>query len=104
MLSVRTSKRSGARSSTAQRGEGGKQLDEERRVCSSPRSDRRLVDRQIQMRMIVKLEDERQALAAFVKKFEPLGLGGPVFPVSSKLQPPLPAPEGAAQKNRTSTL
>ena len=42
---------------------------------------RRHANRQIQMRM--KLEDERQALAAFVKKFDSLGLGGPVFPVSS---------------------
>ena len=69
---------------------------------------RRHANRQIQMRM--KLEDERQALAAFVKKFDSLGLGGPVFPVSSKLQPPLPTPGGAAalfaqrQKTRTSAL
>ena len=84
-----------------------KQLDKERRVCPSSRSDGVMLIG-IQMRM--KLEDERQALAAFVKKFDSLGLGGPVFPVSSKLQPPLPTPGGAAalfaqrQKNRTSAL
>lgn len=43
----------------------------------------------------MKLEEERQALAAFVKKFDSLGLGGPVFP-ASKLNPPLPTPGGAA--------
>lgn len=43
----------------------------------------------------MKLEEERQALAAFVKKFDSLGLGGPVFPVS-KLMPPMPTPGGAA--------
>lgn len=45
--------------------------------------------------MRMKLEEERQALAAFVKKFDQLGLGGPVFP-ASKLNPPLPTPGGAA--------
>ncbi|KAI0720566.1 kinesin-domain-containing protein [Cerioporus squamosus] len=65
------------------------------------------LDKERRMRM--KLEDERQALAAFVKKFDSLGLGGPVFPVS-KLQPPMPTPGGAAalfaqrQKSRISAL
>ncbi|TFK93067.1 kinesin-domain-containing protein [Polyporus arcularius HHB13444] len=65
------------------------------------------LDKERKMRM--KLEDERQALAAFVKKFDSLGLGGPVFPVS-KLQPPMPTPGGAAalfaqrQKSRISAL
>ena len=45
--------------------------------------------------MRLKFEDERHALAAFVKKFDSLGLGGPVFP-ASKLQPPMPIPGGAA--------
>ena len=57
----------------------------------------------------MKLEEERQALAAFVKKFDSLGLGGPVIP-SSKLNPPMPAPGGAAaifaqrQKNKVGSL
>ncbi|KAI0754881.1 kinesin-domain-containing protein [Daedaleopsis nitida] len=51
------------------------------------------LDKERKLRM--KLEEERQALAAFVKKFDSLGLGGPVFPVS-KLQPPMPTPGGAA--------
>ncbi|TBU48538.1 kinesin-domain-containing protein [Dichomitus squalens] len=46
-------------------------------------------------RMRIKLEEERHALAAFVKKFDQLGLGGPVMP-PSKLNPPLPTPGGAA--------
>ncbi|KAI0953490.1 hypothetical protein AcW1_007692 [Taiwanofungus camphoratus] len=46
-------------------------------------------------KMRVKLEEERQALAAFVKKFDALGLGGSL-PVSTKLNPPMPTPGGAA--------
>jgi len=53
--------------------------------------------------MRVKLENERQALAAFVSKFDALGLGGlglPSIPVSSLLtttpfNPPKPTPGGA---------
>lgn len=45
--------------------------------------------------MRIKLEDERHALAAFVKKFDQLGLGGLVIP-PSKLNPPMPTPGGAA--------
>ncbi|KAH9924668.1 kinesin-domain-containing protein [Epithele typhae] len=41
-----------------------------------------------------KLEEERQALAAFVKKFDSLGLGSPIAP--AKFNPPMPAPGGAA--------
>jgi len=64
--------------------------------------------------MRVKLENERQALAAFVSKFDALGLGGlglPSIPVSSlststPFNPPKPTPGGAnaifaeRQKNR----
>ena len=62
--------------------------------------------------MRVKLENERQALAAFVSKFDALGLGGlglPPIPVSSTsipFNPPKPTPGGAnaifaeRQKNR----
>lgn len=39
-----------------------------------------------------KLEDERRALAAFVSKFDSLGLGG----ASSKLKPAKPTPGGAS--------
>jgi len=44
----------------------------------------------------MKLEEERQALAAFVKKFDSLGLstGLPLPP--TKLNPPMPTPGGAA--------
>ncbi|KAH9942896.1 kinesin-domain-containing protein [Amylocystis lapponica] len=42
----------------------------------------------------VKLEEERQALAAFVKKFDALGLSSTLPP--TKLNPPLPTPGGAA--------
>jgi centromeric protein E len=62
--------------------------------------------------MRIKLENERQALAAFVSKFDALGLGGlglPPIPVSSTsvpFNPPKPTPGGAnaifaeRQKNR----
>ena len=63
--------------------------------------------------MRLKLENERQALAAFVSKFDALGLGGlglPPIPVSSTtsvpFNPPKPTPGGAnaifteRQKNR----
>lgn len=46
--------------------------------------------------MRVKLEEERQALAAFVKKFDALGLGGSLPVLSTKLNPPMPTPGGAA--------
>ncbi|CCM02201.1 uncharacterized protein FIBRA_04281 [Fibroporia radiculosa] len=48
--------------------------------------------------MRVKLEEERQALAAFVRKFDSLGLGlSSGVPLSqSKLHPPMPTPGGAA--------
>ncbi|KAH9851824.1 kinesin-domain-containing protein [Lenzites betulinus] len=60
----------------------------------------------------MKLEEERQALAAFVKKFDQLGLGGLVAPPlpPAKFNPPMPTPGGAAavfaqrQKTRVSTL
>ena len=51
--------------------------------------------------MRVKLENERQALAAFVSRFDALGLGGlglPPIPVSSTsipFNPPKPTPGGA---------
>ncbi len=46
----------------------------------------------------MKLEEERQALAAFVKKFDQLGLGGLVAPPlpPTKFNPPMPTPGGAA--------
>ncbi|KAI0372260.1 kinesin-domain-containing protein [Pilatotrama ljubarskyi] len=49
-------------------------------------------------KMRIKLEEERQALAAFVKKFDQLGLGGlgtPPLP-PTKFNPPMPTPGGAA--------
>ncbi|KAI0356411.1 kinesin-domain-containing protein [Trametes cingulata] len=63
-------------------------------------------------KMRIKLEEERQALAAFVKKFDQLGLGGlgtPPLP-PAKFNPPMPTPGGATaifaqrQKSRVSTL
>ena len=65
-----------------------------------------------QMRM--KLENERQALAAFVSKFDALGLGGlglPPISVSStslSFNPPKPTPGGAnaifAERQKTRLL
>ncbi|KAI0657337.1 kinesin-domain-containing protein [Cubamyces menziesii] len=63
-------------------------------------------------KMRMKLEEERQALAAFVRKFDQLGLGGlgaPPLP-PAKFNPPMPTPGGAAavfaqrQRNRVSAL
>ncbi|KAH9891735.1 kinesin-domain-containing protein [Cubamyces lactineus] len=63
-------------------------------------------------KMRMKLEEERQALAAFVRKFDQLGLGGlgaPPLP-PAKFNPPMPTPGGAAavfaqrQRSRVSTL
>jgi centromeric protein E len=54
----------------------------------------------------MKLEEERQALAAFVQKFDALGLGGGLALPPTKLNPPMPTPGGAAavfaerQRNR----
>ncbi|KAI0667610.1 kinesin-domain-containing protein [Trametes maxima] len=49
-------------------------------------------------KMRMKLEEERQALAAFVRKFDQLGLGGLVAPPlpPNKFNPPMPTPGGAA--------
>lgn len=47
-------------------------------------------------KMRIKLEEERQALAAFVKKFDSLGLGSALPAPSTKLNPPMPTPGGAA--------
>ncbi|KAH8104743.1 kinesin-domain-containing protein [Cristinia sonorae] len=44
----------------------------------------------------MKLEEERQALAAFVKKFDALGLGNSIALPQTKLKPPMPSPGGAA--------
>ncbi len=44
----------------------------------------------------MKLEEERQALAAFVKRFDALGLGNSLPLPKTKLNPPLPTPGGAA--------
>jgi centromeric protein E len=62
----------------------------------------------------VKLEDERRALAAFVSKFDALGLGGLAGDVTatppSKLRAPLPSAGGAhrifaeRQQNRITSL
>ncbi|KZT73855.1 kinesin-domain-containing protein [Daedalea quercina L-15889] len=53
------------------------------------------LDKERRTRM--KLEDERQALAAFVRKFDALGLSaGLPMAVPSKLNPPMPTPGGAA--------
>lgn len=46
--------------------------------------------------MRTKLEEERQALAAFVKKFDALGLGNSIVLPPTKLKPPMPTPGGAA--------
>ena len=46
--------------------------------------------------MRTKLEEERQALAAFVKKFDALGLGNSIVLPPTKLKPPMPSPGGAA--------
>jgi centromeric protein E len=43
--------------------------------------------------MRIKLEEERRALAAFVSKFDSLGLGGLI---SSKPRPPMPTAGGAS--------
>ena len=56
----------------------------------------------------MKLEEERQALAAFVKKFDSLGLSTSLALPPTKLNPPMPTPGGAAavfaerQRNRLS--
>ncbi|CDO76078.1 hypothetical protein BN946_scf184649.g4 [Trametes cinnabarina] len=63
-------------------------------------------------KMRMKLEEERQALAAFVRKFDQLGLGGLTAPPlpPGKFNPPMPTPGGAAavfaqrQRTRVSTL
>ncbi|TCD70868.1 Kinesin-like protein kip2 [Steccherinum ochraceum] len=47
-------------------------------------------------KMRLKLEEERQALAAFVKKFDALGLGSSIVLPPTKLKPPMPNPGGAA--------
>lgn len=58
----------------------------------------------------MKLEEERQALAAFVKKFDALGLGTGLVLPPTKLNPPMPTPGGAAavfaerQRNRLQAL
>lgn len=58
----------------------------------------------------MKLEEERQALAAFVKKFDALGLAGGISLPPTKLNPPMPTPGGAAavfaerQRNRLQSL
>ncbi|EKM51774.1 uncharacterized protein PHACADRAFT_262108 [Phanerochaete carnosa HHB-10118-sp] len=63
----------------------------------------RQLEKERKVRM--KLEEERQALAAFVKKFDSLGLGDLSLP-PTKLNPPMPTPGGAAvvfaerQRNR----
>lgn len=44
----------------------------------------------------MQLEEERRALAAFVTKFDSLGLGITVPAVNSKLNPPMPTPGGAS--------
>ncbi|PSR70948.1 hypothetical protein PHLCEN_2v13170 [Hermanssonia centrifuga] len=62
------------------------------------------LDKEKKLRM--KLEGEREALAAFVKKFDSIGLGISLPP--TKLNPPMPTPGGAAavfaerQRNRVS--
>ncbi|KAI0697920.1 kinesin-domain-containing protein [Cytidiella melzeri] len=43
----------------------------------------------------MKLEEERQALAAFVQKFDSLATGGGLALPPSKLRPPMPTPGGA---------
>ncbi|KAI9058464.1 kinesin-domain-containing protein [Trametes sanguinea] len=63
-------------------------------------------------KMRMKLEEERQALAAFVRKFDQLGLGGLTAPPlpPGKFNPPMPTPGGAAalfaqrQRSRVSAL
>lgn len=60
----------------------------------------------------MKMESEWQALTAFVRKFDSIGLGGaiPSNLPTTKLHPPLPTPGGAAvvfaerQRNRLSAL
>ena len=51
-------------------------------------------------RLRVKLEEERRALAAFVSKFDLLGLsfGGLSSPAKSMAKPPMPSPGGAHAK------
>lgn len=61
--------------------------------------------------MRLKMEGEREALAAFVRKFDSIGLSSttPTIP-PTKLHPPLPTPGGAAavfaerQRNRLNVL
>ena len=89
-----------------------KQLEKEKKVRRKQGQTPGTNSSFFQMR--VKLENERQALAAFVSKFDALGLGGlglPPIPVSSistsvPFNPPKPTPGGAnaifaeRQKNR----
>ena len=62
----------------------------------------------LQIRM--KMECERQALTAFVRKFDSIGISKPLPLPTTKLNPPLPTPGGAAvvfaerQRNRLSAV
>lgn len=84
-----------------------KQLEKERKVCGLRHSGLHVKEltRLCISKVRMKLEEERQALAAFVKKFDALGLGALSLP-PTKLNPPLPTPGGAAavfaerQRNR----
>ena len=89
-----------------------KQLEREKKV-GGVQSATSISEADTHFQMRVKLENERQALAAFVSKFDALGLGGlglPPIPVSSStsipFNPPKPTPGGAGaifaerQKNR----
>ena len=60
--------------------------------------------------MRLKMEGQRQALAAFVRKFDSIGLASTPPMPTMKLHPPLPTPGGAAavfaerQRNRLSAF
>lgn len=74
----------------AQQVEKEVQLREEK----SAWADELVMQLEKERRMRMKLEEERQALAAFVQKFDSLTTGGLGLP-PSKLRPPMPTPGGA---------
>lgn len=80
-------------------------LEEERKMKEEKEAWANELARELEKekRLRVKLEEERRALAAFVSKFDSLGLGGfsfggPSSPAKSTAKPPMPSPGGAQAK------
>ena len=77
-------------------------LEEERRVKEEKEAWANELAKELEKekKLRAKLEEERRALAAFVSKFDSLGLsfGGLSSPVKSIAMPPMPSPGGAHAK------